>query len=225
MKKHELDNFEIVSVFYNTPHFLKDFLKSIRKHIGDNLVHIVDGSDEKHFEKINEPNVIQYKLGYNIHHGGGMDFGIKKTKSKFVLILDSDVKITGDLKQKLYEILSKNDIFYCIGKIMTLSTNLITPTNFRYGHPELMFLNKDMYEKYPPFINHGWPCVLPMQSIQTKKEEHLLVQIKDIGKIYDRGGRGTVNATNGYHLKKEGNEKVNLQIFNENKNKYHYKNI
>jgi hypothetical protein len=201
------NNTEVLIVNYNTPDFILDLYNQIREFISEDIViNVVDGSDDLikkrgvDYVVLNEKmknvlskdkNTNHYLIGYNIHHGPGMDYGLNKIQKKYVLILDSDVKIP---KKGLLELFSKNvtENFYCMGNIQIVDDRgmNIKKNGIKYVHPSVMILDKEFYIKFnTPFIKHGAPCLNFMRKINPE----FLIDVTDIYSYVDKGSRGTIN--------------------------------
>lgn len=202
------DNIEIITVNYNTPDFIVRQYNSVRKFIGDNILYtVIDGSDkrildrgkdtQKHKDILN--NIIEndknsriYKLGYNIHHGPGMDYGVRKSNKKFSLILDSDVCI------KKYGILNAfegyfNENMFCMGHVVyvdNLGYNVDTLKGIKYVHPSVMLLDNEKYKNINNnFIKHGAPCIHVMEEVTDDKK----IFVKEIRDLLHFKVRGTLD--------------------------------
>lgn len=220
-RKHEVS---IVTVNYNTPGLLRDLLESIRKYCPAFPVYVVDGSDN--IDKIREvqniarnyDNVILFSMGKNIHHGPGIDFGIRKAKSRYVLLLDTDSII---LKPGLIEVLlEKLDGNYGIGKIEFVDQNgwnVKDENGIPYLHPRCALIDKKQYFLYEPAIKHGAPMIAAMKDIYEKGRSSGLINYDNLNDFYYHIGRGTVNLTGGYHfddvIKTKSKFKALIRIF------------
>lgn len=101
----ELSNVTIMTVNYNSTELTKRLLDSIVCFYPEDELKIVvvDGSDnETYIEQMKElcnstkynSRITLHSLGYNIHHGTGMIYGLNNIKTKYTLILDNDVYLT-----------------------------------------------------------------------------------------------------------------------------------
>lgn len=204
----ERQDFEIVSIHYNTPDLFELLYLSIRKVLGKNVpIRIIDGSEvyQPIFESHKfDSNLSVDRIGYNIHHGNGMDYAIRTSKYKYILILDSDCII---LREDLIDVLFKqmDDNTYGVGKVYKVLPNGIDTDSFDnfilYLHPKTMLLNKDMYNKYAAFKNHGSPCIYAMTDINLRKDYHVIKCIENLSTYVFEKGRGTVERF-GYGLRR-----------------------
>ena len=204
MRIKDLD-LEIVSVNYRTPDFIKRLVKSIRRYSKDVPIRIIDGS---------EPNWYNYncnldnlklplsfnleRMGYNIHHGPGMDYALKNTKKEWLLFLDSDI----ELKSNIFEFDIKNNKSF-IGQLCYVNSGGMSPRSnkninhklysYLYPHPRCMLVKTEDYFKYRPFKKHGAPCIDTWVDVNNKDVELIdLVDFIELGYV-TTGSRGTRN--------------------------------
>ncbi|MHB9056785.1 MAG: glycosyltransferase [Paludibacteraceae bacterium] len=180
---------EIVSVHYKTPDYIYEQYSSVRKLYPDFDYRIIDGSDdgEVYFLDL-EKNDSKFKverLGYNIHHGPGMDYAIKNSSHDFLLILDSDVTLKKEVLSQMVEKYTG----YAVGRKRMVNAlgmqkgeipwiGKFFPKSFKYVYiqPLCMLINKEAYMHYKPFFKHGSPCIDAMIDIYKKKQVHLLAE-------------------------------------------------
>ncbi|MFW5847812.1 MAG: glycosyltransferase [bacterium] len=216
MKTPNYKNTEIISVNYNTPELIDQLLTSIRLFYPNfKNIRIIDGTDNNNLLLQTKHIVMKHKVNmdifkYNIHHGPGMHYGIISSKFDYILIFDSDAIIIKDgILEKYFE--SWEDGLYAMGNISYVNYFGINPEKdatipddsypIMYCHPNGLFIKKEMYSNYAPFVRHGAPVIATMYDIYLKNlSNKSLKDISDIQKIYlNRGGRGTVNKY-GYNL-------------------------
>lgn len=183
-------NVEIISVHYKTPEYIYAQYKSVRKLYPDIAYRIIDGSDDgnNYFLDLEEKdsNFKVERLGYNIHHGPGMDYAIRKSKYNFLLIIDSDVTLNKDIITPMLEKFSG----YAVGRKRMVNAlgmqnweikwiGKLLPKSFKYTyvHPFCMLINKQSYLQFKPFIKHGSPCIDAMIDINKKRQTNLLAEI------------------------------------------------
>jgi len=135
----DLSNITILTVNYNSTELTTRLINSIMLFYPDSelKIHIVDGSDNKMYidqmktmctqSKYNN-RIILHTLGYNIHHGTGMMYGLNKIDTDYVLILDNDVYLTAPniielLFDKTIELSSLSRKFLFIGCQMLIDEN------------------------------------------------------------------------------------------------------
>lgn len=197
----------ILTVNYNTPELLRELLNSIDKFCPNINVYVVDGSDNKNLVKQTKmitkdrKNTVLFSLGRNIHHGPGLDFGIRKIDTKYILLMDTDsVIIKAGLIERMHDSL---DGGYGIGKIEYVDRNgwnVPEGNGIPYLHPRCALIDKDQYLKYKPALKHGAPMINAMTDIFDKGDQMELRDFPNLDEYYVHLGRGTVNITGGYHL-------------------------
>ncbi len=185
---------EIVSVHYKTPEFIYKQYESVRKFYPEIPYRIIDGSDDDviHFEDLEakDNNFKVERLGYNIHHGPGMDYAIRNSKYDFLLILDSDVVI----KKPLIEAMLEKFQGYAVGRKRMVNIwghqnwedgliGKLFPKMYKYTYlqPACILINKNAYLQFKPFIKHGSPCIDAMIDIYRQHKTYLLgnIEIED----------------------------------------------
>lgn len=194
----------IICVNYNTPHLIEKLIQSYYN-FGYNKypLYIIDGSDGINLNKcinIYEKYNINYDMvGYNIHHGPGLDYLIKKLKYNYFLLIDSDAQF---IKSGLIEIIYPKCLDkYGIGSIKKVDNNGINTNNknnILYLHPRCALINKKEYLKYNPLIKHGAPFINAMKDIKAKDKTNLLINFNMDEYVLELS-RGTVNLF-GYNL-------------------------
>jgi hypothetical protein len=192
---------EIISVHYKTPSLIYNQYDSIRKLYPDIKYRIIDGSDDdkKYFNDLEkkDKNFTIKRFGYNIHHGPGMDYGIKSSNNEFLLILDSDITIKKELLTDMMFLFKG----FSVGKKIIVNSNGFEKWQknkesdnefiYNYVHPYCMLLKKDEYLKHRPFIKHGAPCIETMIDIHNKNLSNMLshIEIEEYINLKIRGTR------------------------------------
>jgi hypothetical protein len=156
-----------LTVNYNTPDLLENLLSSFRKFYDIDFL-VIDGSNELNYEKIkgfaNKYNATIIHFNFNIHHGPGMDYGIRNIKTEQILLLDTDVEILrgGFIEDLQTKLLPES---YGIGCVGTVNENGVdAPTGYRYLHPSCALINRDVVLKYPMPVRHGAPMIEAMKA-------------------------------------------------------------
>jgi DNA-directed RNA polymerase subunit L len=123
-----MKNVEIISVHYKTPDLIYNQYTSVRKFYPELPYKIIDGSDNNvnYFEdlEIKDINFSVKRFGYNIHHGPGMDSGIKNSEYEYQLILESKGQLT---EQRIIEVALLN-IIDNLERILKLIPNNLNGT-------------------------------------------------------------------------------------------------
>jgi len=221
-----MNNVPVLTVNYETPDLILNLVSSFRKFY-ENPFLIIDGSSQEKYNELKEllkdfENIEIHNFDFNIHHAGGMAYGFNYLKSKQILVLDSDVTI---LKYGFLEDLKKNlpKEAYGIGDCQFVDENgfnigsrkgaiglresEMTEGGYRYLHPAIMLVNRDVVLKYAMPEKHGAPMLSTMKDIHDKEMSHLLIHsewvcndFRNEEKIYTvHPWMGTVSRT-GYNL-------------------------
>jgi hypothetical protein len=151
-----------ITVCSNTIPLIKDVTASLRQFHPIMKFIIVDGSDKYdacYFfaPKLQDRNTEVVTCGYNIGHGRGLDLGIKRVKTKYALIFDSDILF---LKSPVSEMLAMmTDNIFGVGHVGLLN-------GIKYLSPVFQLINVSIYNRFPPYTHHGAPCIKTMQELQ-----------------------------------------------------------
>lgn len=185
-----MNEFEIISVNYNTPDLLERLLTSIRQNYNQ-PIRIIDGSDTEEFRRLAKmvcdkfTGITLEQLGYNIHHGRGLDYAIASSTLDWCMCIDSDCEIL----QGMFECFKFTHAYegFCCS---TSYTN-------KYVHPEILLVDVQKYRHNPnKFIKHGEPAIKIMRDNNMTDR---LCMPEEFKKFYIRHGRGTCGRF-GYNL-------------------------
>lgn len=206
--------FEIISVNYNTPDLIDKLLSSLNKYYGDSYpVRIIDGSDQVYYQKLLKETIKKYNnvtidtIGYNIHHGNGLHYGLTTTKYDKVLCLDSDIVfLKENWIEHAYSLL--NNQLLMVGYYCYVTNGGIDVKNendkkkaIRYIHPSKCFVNvnkyKELFDAFKiRFINHGAPNISISKFLhENKLTDDYFLEIKDLAQwdYFEYISRGTVS--------------------------------
>lgn len=206
---------KILTVNYNTPELIENLIKSYYDFNYDKYqLIIIDGSDKEEYIYKSKILSEKYKdvvfdfIGFNIHHGPGLHYGMKKYNSDYFLLIDSDsyFKKEGYIEYCL----SKIRNYYGIGSVFKLDYNgyniskrynNLNDDFFIYLHPNGCFINYKLYLEYNPLIKHGSPFIESMISLKEKKSSELLFNDDLLNEYIFIGWNGTCGKF-GYNLDK-----------------------
>ncbi len=158
----------------------------------------------KEFETEYNVNIIHFDT--NIHHGGGLAYGLKTITTKQVLFLDSDICILKggfieDLQSKL------RPESYGIGDISDVNEfGVNIPDGIKYLHPSFALINREVALNYPLPTRCGAPMIETMREnppIQHEKwvADDLLNSIQNKRcQYFVHEWSGTVKRTGGMNL-------------------------
>ncbi len=122
----------IITVNFNQPAVTVEFLKSVKENAKNDTIEVIlvdNGSNEDHqheFEKI-FPGLVYIRSEKNLGFAGGNNLGIKQAKGEFLLLLNNDTEITGNLISVLTNELKNNK-----------EIGLISPLLLYFHHPEII---------------------------------------------------------------------------------------
>lgn len=184
LNKWKEKNITVLICQRNTNDLIRLGLESLLRFYPDIPILIVDGSstDDSAFylkyKSILNPNIsVWTRSGVN-SHGVTMDDALKKhIKTKYVLLMDSDVIIErpGIIEEMMNEF-NKDNLLYAVGSLMLVTKSghaCGPPTNekdiLRYAHPSFSIYNAEKYhELKSPFVDHGAPCVYNMIEAEKR---------------------------------------------------------
>jgi hypothetical protein len=191
-------NIEICSVNYQTPEYIERLVSSVRK-VNKNIdIRIIDGSTPKFVEENCYLNDIKDKynfklerMGYNIHHGPGMDYCLNNTDKEWIMFLDSDAEVLN------YPYHLEIEGYFIGGREIVDANGINRSVGYLYCHPRFLIVNVEKYKEFRPFKKHGAPCIDTW--IDVNKTDLNLFQFYDVNNYFTSKGRGTVNKY-GYNL-------------------------
>ena len=182
---------EILTIHYKTPDLLERLIKSIRVFTSI-TIRVIDGSDTQEMQRTTAlvcswyDNIILEQLGYNIHHGRGLDYGLRMSCEEWVLAVDSEVQLLQGIIEA-FQFKTNLEGFCC----EVNNSGLNVKQGILYLHPELLLINNFWYkQQHFKFIHHGAPAIDVMKHASLADKHCMAEQYKE---LYIRGGRGTVN--------------------------------
>lgn len=176
----KLSEITALTVCHNTKELLKSAVESFREFHPDMKLIIIDGSDfgdpcYDYVQEIASDVTDVYRMGYNIGHGRGMDFGIRKIETRYALIFDSDTVMVKSPVKRMLEMMEPDT--YGIGYLEKTAYD-----GFEYGakpehrarpymymlHPYFHLIQVSEYFKFAPYVHHGAPCFKAALDIHRK---------------------------------------------------------
>lgn len=217
-----IDKIEIISVNYNTPDLVDEMIKSVRNTQGNYQIRIIDGSDKEPYKQQildvckKYENVIIEPLGWNIHHGRGMDLGLTTSKFEWCLTLDTDVHLKKLLIPFMLSAATINNKHLCAfyshvnSQGIAISRYYSYEFPIKYYHPALCLWNVHEYLKLKAkgitTIHHGAPNIKIMQYYYDNKIdagidiwEFMHISDDKMQEFRNMNSRGTVDRF-GYNL-------------------------
>lgn len=193
-----MKNVTIIIVSYNTGILLQEAVYSIRKYYPTIKIIIVDNSERHNFcynaaEYLRNEFTCAYHTGSNIGHGPGMQVGIDICKTEYFLLMDSDVTMNcSGVIERLKKYMTPE--VYGIGQVVFVdeSGNNCSSEDLGmipYLHPHFALINKGMYLRCAPIINHGAPLLKSMKDADKKGFSVVGVEWGDNITHHERGTR------------------------------------
>ena len=168
-----LDNLTVIIVTYLTQkQILTDCLKSISKDI---KVKIIENSSSFEFkdEIIQDfSNVEIHCTGENLGYGKGNNYGIKNSKTDYVLILNPDLICDENFFYNLNKILETNNDFAIVG-CQSINDKIFMPAGFFDNTKNTEFKEKFKLNKLSNFEKVEWVtgCSMLINLKKFKNEE------------------------------------------------------
>jgi len=182
----ELSEVTGLCIVYNTREFFEKAYVSIRYFHPTMPMLIIDGSDKsnscyEYVRKLESKYTEVIQIEDNIGHGRGMDMGLRRIKTPYALIFDSDIEM---IKTPILKMLNMMDNdTYGVGWIYNIGRDgrdwgdhhKSNEPRIPYLHPYFQLINIEQYKKYHAYVHHGAPCYLAMIDIFEKgKSEKIL---------------------------------------------------
>jgi glycosyltransferase involved in cell wall biosynthesis len=196
-----------LTVSYNTPDYLDRLLSSFRRFY-DIPYMVIDGSDKENWEKIKDfdkkYDIELIHFDYNIHHGPGLAYGIKKITTPQALLVDSDIIIhskgwleimTSELKKSSYGSGDIQKEYYMrpeeVNKAMHYGRGRDRRRKFvkvrtqkqvwiDYLHPAFALINREIALQFPMPIKGGAPLIMAMKAIDDNGLSKSILQRSDL---------------------------------------------
>lgn len=149
-----------VIVSYNVPSIITRAVKSIKPFVDEVIVIDHSQRQNKAYQEADTLGVTVLHTHRNLGHGPGMDMGIKRSNSEYVIVMDSDTEVKdGSIVRDMIDMMEPD--VYGVGRV-------IERMGVNYLHPYFALIRRSSYLKYKPFIHHGAPCKDAMRSIHGK---------------------------------------------------------
>jgi GT2 family glycosyltransferase len=164
-------NVTAVLVNYLREDLLSQCMLSIRRFYPTMKVVIIDGSPagQNHFAKtFADQYTFVDTRGYNVGHGKGMHLGIQYCRTKYFLLVDTDVIVNRPVIDEMMQYMHSGK-YYGVGQVVqvnALGGNV--KRGIPYLHPHFALIDKYLYERYPAFVHHGAPCIKTMIELDGK---------------------------------------------------------
>lgn len=189
-----------IMVCWNTEDLVKRAYESVRRFHPKMTIIIVDGSTPqmpcyKYLDTIKDSYLRIIHAGYNIGHGRGMNLGIQRSHTPFVLMFDSDIEM---LKSPVQAMLNMMELDTCgvgwihptdiTGHEFGYRPEYVQHGPIKYLHPYFCLLQVSEYKKYKPYIHHGAPAVNLCLDIHRKGlSDKVLKEFPGLGHTSGKG--------------------------------------
>jgi glycosyltransferase involved in cell wall biosynthesis len=193
------DNITAIIVSYNTADILRSCVESIRLEYPKLKIIIIDGSDETndcftYTQTLRDDITLVKNYRQNIGHGPGMNLGIGFCKTRYFLLIDSDVIIRrhGIIEYMAILMDGNRDKCFGVGRVVMVNNDggNVDKDGIRYLHPHFALIDKMKYILLPAFINHGAPCINTMTQLETSPHRFFCINVPFSDFIF-HPGRGT----------------------------------
>ncbi len=97
----------------------------------------------------------------NLHHGPGLDYGIRRIVTPWVLTFDSDcLAYRAGFLEGMHALADGDANAYMVGQLHQVNDDgFDAPAGHDYVHPKCALVRRDSYLLLPPFARHGAPCL------------------------------------------------------------------
>jgi GT2 family glycosyltransferase len=127
-----METTSIITVNFNQPAVTLDFLRSVKANIHTGLAEVIlvdNGSEEDHEKAYKDcyPGLVYIRSEKNLGFAGGNNLGIKVAKGDYLLLLNNDTEISGNLIDILSSELKNNP-----------EIGLLSPLLLYFDQPEII---------------------------------------------------------------------------------------
>ena len=175
-----LEQIEAQTLYYRTINLAKQSLPSFRMFYPELRLVIVDnsGGDECTMFLRDWVNQDKYsellEIPKNLGHGRGLDYGIQRSKCKYVFLFESDtIILNGGIIEKMLELMTYKvygigDLFYCTAShpynyICKVTENIgFSRTKMKYIWTYAALISVEKYKEFPPFNDDSGTNASPL---------------------------------------------------------------
>lgn len=189
-----------ITVSYNSHALLARAYESVRRHHPEMPIIIVDGSDAnnrcRQYVATRKDRLLSTVLcTTNIGHGRGMDLALRRVKTRYALVFDSDIEMLRSPVQAMLDMMEEDT--YGVGYIEITGLDGYEygaqrhhrqQESMRYLHPYFQLIQVAQYNRFHPYVHHGAPCYLAMLDIHKRGLSERIV--KEFPGLGHTGGVG-----------------------------------
>jgi len=189
----------VVTVHHKTPDLLDQLYVSLRRvyeHIDIIVVDGGSGDDRASMTALQslsqDPALTVHYENHNIGHGPGMDAGIRKAETGWILTLDTDCVIErGGWIEQMLTVVTRNRMGYACGGVVNVDRagNRVETGGILYCRPVTALWRRRVYLNHPRFELHGAPCLRNQISASRAGWRILDFQVDDYVTHLTRGTR------------------------------------
>ena len=161
-------NLSIIIPTWNASKITHDFVKSIHRHLKDfsyEIIVIDNGSTDNTYEALSKLKINNLKIFRNIQNLGfakANNLAVKKSNGKYLLFLNSDMKLIDDSLIKMFHYFQKNTHLGAIGPQLlnpdlSPQPSVFPPQNIINAFKEFWLNQKNKYLKYLPDLSRPTP--------------------------------------------------------------------
>lgn len=209
-----------ITVVCNTKNFIEKMYRSFRHFHPDMKLIIVDNSDpgnvcQKYLNDICSKNTIVYRFNKNMGHAFGLNFGIGKTTTDYVLLMDSDTQIIKSPVKKMREMMDKDT--YGVGWVTEIEKTGYDFGTFtgkdpvKYLHPYFCLINRMWFYHFPPFVHHGAPWTKAANALKNSGESWRIKQFPGLNGHTEGRGANWEGTPSEYVLHPFGGTRMQLK--------------
>ena len=192
-----------ITVTCNTPDVFKRMYDAFRSCYPQMPLMIVENSDKdsearKVMNDYSDDLATVYLFDKNIGHGRGLDFAIRNTKTKYVLIMDTDTIIYKDPLPAMMALM--DDDTYGVGCVTEIGKDGYDFRAFKhhkipikYLHPFFALISVEQYKNYKPFVHHGAPWYKVAVELHMAEKSDKIKHFNGL-KAFDHAANGALIA-------------------------------
>lgn len=169
-----------ITVCCNTRDLMRKMYENFRKYHSLMKMIVIDCSDkgnvcQKYLDQICSEQTTVYRFNKNVGHGRGLNFGIARATTPYVVIMDTDTLILKSPLREMMNLMDKET--YGVGWVTEIGRDgydfgtFKTQTEaIKYLHPYFALINVEQFRRYVPFCHHGAPWYKTAVQMHDRKE-------------------------------------------------------
>lgn len=190
-----------IVVTYNTKDIFQRAYDSVRRFYPTMRIIVIDNSTKNNdcYQYVDlvgkHPHTDIVHTESNIGHGPAMHQAILMSKTKYVLVFDSDIHMNRAPLAEMLALMRADT--YGVGMFDNVCKDGYyhkgDPHALRipYLHPFFQLIQVESYHKFPPFVHHGSPCIHTMVDIYNRGLSKKILKAFPVGNYVKHYWRGT----------------------------------